>query len=47
MLTRRELLCRASSGLGIFGLAGLLAEAQEAERRSNPLLDHRLKLIVM
>ncbi len=37
MLTRRELLCRAGSGLGIFGLAGLLAEAQEAERRSNPL----------
>ncbi|HVE38319.1 MAG TPA: DUF1501 domain-containing protein [Planctomycetota bacterium] len=37
MLTRRELLCRVGSGLGIFGLAGLLAEAQEAERRSNPL----------
>jgi len=37
MLTRREWLCRAGSGLGSLGLAGMLAEAQDSERRSNPL----------
>ncbi|HLY73254.1 MAG TPA: DUF1501 domain-containing protein [Planctomycetota bacterium] len=37
-LTRRQLLSRAGSGLGVLGLAGLLAEAQEGDpRRSNPL----------
>ena len=36
-MTRRQMLCTAGSGLGFLGLAGLFADAQEAERRRNPL----------
>src|SRR6266852_3172255 len=34
LLTRRQMLFQAGTGLGILGLAGLLAQAQD---RSNPL----------
>src|SRR5438309_4075388 len=41
-ITRRQMLCQAGTGMGLLGLAGLLAEAQEADRReAHPLAVRR------
>src|SRR5262245_979797 len=36
-MSRREMLCRAGTGFGLLGLAGLLAEGQESDRAVNPV----------